>query len=39
MEQLRAFPHIEPIGLMTMAPYEAEPEQTRPLFRRLRHIT
>ncbi|NEZ40858.1 hypothetical protein HMI46_03785 [Paenibacillus alvei] len=30
VEQLRAFPHIGPIGLMMMAPYEAEPEQTRP---------
>ncbi|WP_231586839.1 hypothetical protein [Paenibacillus sp. E194] len=39
MEKLRAFPHIEPIGLMTMAPYEAEPEQTSPVFRRLRQIT
>lgn len=38
IDQLRAFSHIEPIGLMTMAPYEALPEQTRPVFRRLREL-
>ncbi|WP_426447676.1 YggS family pyridoxal phosphate-dependent enzyme [Paenibacillus sp. S-38] len=29
-------PHIRIEGLMTMAPYEAEPEETRPVFRGLR---
>ncbi|WP_139997961.1 YggS family pyridoxal phosphate-dependent enzyme [Paenibacillus paridis] len=36
VEQLKRFQSIKPIGLMTMAPYEAEPEQTRPVFRALR---
>jgi pyridoxal phosphate enzyme (YggS family) len=34
--QLRAFDRIRPIGLMTMAPYESVPEETRPIFRALR---
>jgi PLP dependent protein len=29
-------PHLKVIGLMTMAPFEAEPEDTRPVFRGLR---
>lgn len=29
-------PRVVPVGLMTMAPYEYEPEQTRPVFRGLR---
>ncbi|MEK3885203.1 YggS family pyridoxal phosphate-dependent enzyme [Paenibacillus sp. PL2-23] len=29
---------IQPIGLMTMAPYEAEPEDTRGVFRALREL-
>ena len=29
-------PNVEIAGLMTMAPFEAEPEQTRPVFRSLR---
>ncbi|MFS0727621.1 YggS family pyridoxal phosphate-dependent enzyme [Paenibacillus sp. 1P07SE] len=44
-EELRPFaaslaelPHLRVAGLMTMAPYEAEPEQTRPVFRRLREL-
>jgi PLP dependent protein len=36
IEELRAFKHIRIVGLMTMAPYEAEPESTRPVFRGLR---
>jgi pyridoxal phosphate enzyme (YggS family) len=36
IEQLQAFDRIQPIGLMTMAPYETEPEETRPIFRALR---
>ncbi len=38
LDSLRAFPSIKPIGLMTMAPYEAEPEETRPVFRALREL-
>lgn len=36
--ELRAFDRIKPIGLMTMAPYESEPEHTRPIFRSLREL-
>jgi PLP dependent protein len=35
-EFLSKMKHIQVIGLMTMAPYEAEPEETRPVFRGLR---
>jgi pyridoxal phosphate enzyme (YggS family) len=38
IEQLQAFDRIRPIGLMTMAPYESEPEETRPVFRALRQL-
>lgn len=34
--QIAALPHLRVEGLMTMAPYEAEPEATRPVFRELR---
>lgn len=36
VDQLHAFDHIRPIGLMTMAPHETLPEETRPVFRSLR---
>lgn len=35
MQQVLALPGLTVRGLMTMAPYEAEPEQTRPVFRSL----
>ncbi|CAG7620991.1 Pyridoxal phosphate homeostasis protein [Paenibacillus allorhizosphaerae] len=35
-ESIRDMKHIAIVGLMTMAPYEAEPESTRPVFRGLR---
>ncbi|QJC52485.1 YggS family pyridoxal phosphate-dependent enzyme [Paenibacillus albicereus] len=35
---LRDYPRVRPIGLMTMAPHEEEPEATRPVFRRLREL-
>lgn len=35
-EQLRSMPRLNIVGLMTMAPYEAEAEATRPVFRSLR---
>lgn len=38
VEQLQQFQSLQPIGLMTMAPYEAEPEQTRFVFRALRAL-
>jgi len=36
--ELQGLASIQPIGLMTMAPYETEAEQTRPIFRRLREL-
>ncbi|GGG10148.1 YggS family pyridoxal phosphate-dependent enzyme [Paenibacillus abyssi] len=36
VKQLAVLNHIKIAGLMTMAPYEAEPETTRPVFRGLR---
>lgn len=33
---LAPFEHVRCLGLMTMAPWEAEPEETRPVFRGLR---
>ncbi|NOU95389.1 YggS family pyridoxal phosphate-dependent enzyme [Paenibacillus sp. LMG 31456] len=38
IEELQALKQIRIIGLMTMAPYEEEPELTRPVFRRLREL-
>ncbi|MBO9598230.1 MAG: YggS family pyridoxal phosphate-dependent enzyme [Cohnella sp.] len=38
IRELQAFDRIKPIGLMTMAPYESEPEDTRPIFRSLRQL-
>ncbi len=37
-EEAAGCPNIRIIGLMTMAPHEADPEQTRPVFRRLREL-
>lgn len=36
LDQLKQFSRIIPVGLMTMAPFEVEPEQTRDVFRQLR---
>ncbi|PZE22640.1 YggS family pyridoxal phosphate-dependent enzyme [Paenibacillus xerothermodurans] len=38
VEQLASMHNIRIVGLMTMAPYEAEPEATRPVFRELRRL-
>ncbi|MDQ0339238.1 pyridoxal phosphate enzyme (YggS family) [Caldalkalibacillus uzonensis] len=38
VEHLAEFNHIVPIGLMTMAPYVEDPEQTRPVFSRLKEL-
>ncbi|BBI34660.1 YggS family pyridoxal phosphate-dependent enzyme [Cohnella abietis] len=35
---IKRYDRIRPIGLMTMAPYESEPESTRTIFRALRHL-
>ncbi len=37
-KELSRFTHVKIEGLMTMAPYEMEPEQTRPVFRGLRQL-
>lgn len=36
VQQIKSFDRLHIVGLMTMAPYEAEPEATRPVFRGLR---
>lgn len=38
VETLKNMEHLQIEGLMTMAPYEAEPESTRPVFRGLREL-
>lgn len=38
IKQLKDYPAVEVIGLMTMAPYEKDPENTRPVFRKLRFL-
>ncbi|MFF2886738.1 YggS family pyridoxal phosphate-dependent enzyme [Paenibacillus sp. NPDC057967] len=38
LDKLASYPGVRPIGLMTMAPYELEPEETRPVFRALRQL-
>jgi len=35
---IRPLDRVRPIGLMTMAPLESEPEETRPIFRELRRL-
>lgn len=37
-DELRSIEHMKVIGLMTMAPYESNPEHTRPVFQQLRHL-
>ena len=37
-EQVRALPRLELRGLMTVAPMVADPQETRPVFRRLRSL-
>ncbi|WP_145131736.1 YggS family pyridoxal phosphate-dependent enzyme [Paenibacillus sp. Y412MC10] len=38
LKELHQFPHIKVAGLMTMAPFEGEAEDTRPVFRGLREL-
>jgi len=38
MEEIQAYTHLHICGLMTMPPFFDDPEQTRPYFRRLRHL-
>lgn len=37
-KEIASYRHIRPVGLMTMAPIEAEGEETRPVFRALREL-
>jgi hypothetical protein len=37
-EQVRALPGLDVRGLMTVAPMAADPEEARPVFRRLREL-
>jgi hypothetical protein len=37
-EMMRSLPHIRLVGLMTMAPLNADPEASRPVFRALREL-
>jgi len=37
-EQVAALPHLEVRGLMTLAPMASDPEEVRPVFRRLREL-
>jgi len=38
VEEVSALPRIDLLGLMTMAPYDEDPEKARPYFRRLREL-
>jgi pyridoxal phosphate enzyme (YggS family) len=38
LEALSKFNHIKPLGLMTMPPYDPDPEVSRPYFRKLREL-
>lgn len=38
LEEIRNLSHLKVIGLMTMAPFEGDPEDTRPIFRGLREL-
>jgi pyridoxal phosphate enzyme (YggS family) len=38
IRQTARFSHIMMVGLMTMAPFSEDPEETRPVFRRLKEI-
>jgi len=38
IQQMKQFPHIEVIGLMTMAPLDSDAESARPVFRQLREL-
>lgn len=38
LEKIHAFQHVEPVGLMTMAPYVNNPDEVRRIFASLRRI-
>lgn len=39
IEKIALFPNIQIKGLMTIAPYVKNPEENRPIFRRLRKLS
>ena len=39
VEKIAGFPHIRVKGLMTIAPFVENPEENRPIFRRLRKLS
>jgi len=39
VQQISAFPHLSVKGLMTIAPYVADPEENRPVFRQLKKLS
>ncbi|MBR2189394.1 MAG: YggS family pyridoxal phosphate-dependent enzyme [Eubacterium sp.] len=39
VRQISAFPHLSVRGLMTIAPFVEDPEENRPVFRRLRELS
>ena len=39
VQQISAFPHLSVQGLMTIAPYVADPEENRPVFRQLKKLS
>jgi hypothetical protein len=38
LERAGAYPRVDVVGLMTIPPFRAEPEEARPFFRRLREL-
>jgi PLP dependent protein len=38
VEQVRSLPNLELLGLMSMAPYPDDPEQSRPYFREMKKL-
>ena len=38
ISELQTFSHIKLVGIMGMAPFQNDPEQTRPYFRQLRRV-
>ena len=38
VEEIRRLPNLKVMGLMTIAPFVADPEEVRPVFRKLREL-
>ena len=39
IEEIRKLPYVQIRGLMTIAPYVADPEENRPVFRKLKQLS